>query len=100
MTKAIELIAKERQEQIEKHGYTQQEDASRYDEDNSENYAEPSQLIDAAIASIYGVKKEFPISWVESPFVDKICHKNYRERLVIAGALIAAEIDRHIAKWG
>jgi len=25
---------------------------------------------------------------------EKMCHKNYKKRLIIAGALIAAEIDR------
>lgn len=88
------LIAEEREEQILKHGYTLQEDQDRYSEEVTGNYAEPSDLIIAAVASIHAKKEMFPYSWRTSPFVDKICAKTYKDRLVIAGALIAAEIDR------
>ncbi len=82
MKTGIELIAQERKEQIEKHGHDAQDWQS-------------GQLIVAAQASILGNPKAFPKWWQEnSPFVDKICAKPLKERLVIAGALLAAEIDR------
>lgn len=89
-----ELIAQERTEQIQKHGYTVQEDVNRYSEEVTGNYAEPSDLVIAAVASIHAQKTMFPYSWGTGLFVDRICAKNYKDRLVIAGALIAAEIDR------
>ncbi len=93
MRTGIELIAIERKEQIEKHGYTIQEDVNRY-----EDFApDTGDLAKAAISSIVGNRKEFPYSWTDSPFIDKICAKNYKDRLIVAGALIAAEIDLIIA---
>lgn len=89
----IELITQERYEQIEKHGYTVQEDIYRYDEEVTGKYPEPSDLVEAAIASIYGDKSKFPY-WEESKYIDNICQKEYIARLAVAGALIAAEIDR------
>jgi len=80
----IELIAKERQEQIEKHGRTIAWDADR-------NSAE--ELITAAHAAIDADDGQFPASW-DLVAIQKICDKPYKERLIIAGALIAAEIDR------
>ena len=87
----IELISKERQEQIEKHGRT-----LRYDESQNDN----SELCDAAHALLlrgvsnlaYRVSTK-PYGWDESIWL-RMCQKPYRARLIIAGALIAAEIDR------
>ncbi len=111
---AIELIAQEREEQINKHGFTAQHDAGLYDEDVTGRIAEPSDLVVAAQASIYGCRviagsaeeaelpcgfgPLFPGSWKDNPFVEKICSKKYKDRLVIAAALLAAEIDRLTAK--
>lgn len=80
-TPAVELIAYERAEQVSKHGYTPEWDAA---------YAE-GQLTDAAhfALTLHG----WPAGWSER-VRDKIAGKTYKERLVIAGALIAAEIDR------
>lgn len=99
MKTAIELITQERKEQIEKHGFTIQHDTDVYDEEVTGNYAEPSDLVKAAFACISADADQFPHSWEDSPFVDKIRLKNYKERLVIAAALLAAEIDRHIEKY-
>jgi len=90
MKTGIELIAIERQEQIEKHGISLAEDT----ESNKE-----CELSQVAIAML---KKEtsyvdFPYNWRNRPFmpdVVKMMNKEYKERLIIAGALIAAEIDR------
>ena len=86
----VELIAQERQEQIEKHGRTVESDAK-------ENKG--GELRKGAIALIdahgQGKIEDLPLCWS-----DKIClkmiKKSYKERLIIAGALIAAEIDRTI----
>lgn len=94
METGIELIAKERQEQIQKHGFTKQHDRQTYDEMETEKYAEPSDLVVAANAAITAKICDFPYSWQDSRFVAKIVDKTYKERLIVAGALIAAEIDR------
>ncbi len=37
---------------------------------------------------------DFPESWRQNVVTHKMAGKNYKERLVIAAALLAAEIDR------
>ena len=84
MKTGIELIAEERQEQIEKHGFD-----IKNDQDYSQN-----ELIKAALFAINPDQFEWPYYWGEE-FRHKIKSKpNSVERLKIAGALIAAEIDR------
>ncbi len=86
----IELIQKERQEQIEKHGFTPDHDVMHY---------QRPALLCAAEGIIAGEGRgnfgEFPKIWS-----DNLCHKILAkpliERLAIAGALIAAEIDRQL----
>jgi hypothetical protein len=87
----IELIAIERQEQIEKHGRT-------IETDWNENKA--MQLSSAAACLIHKdittARKRLtimPTDWDDNICI-KMCRKEYKERLIIAGALIAAEIDR------
>lgn len=84
----IELIAKERHEQIEKHGKT-----IDFDIEFNGDY----QLSEAAAKLC---QKELdvcdytePKEWSEEVW-EKMVDKSYRDRLVISGALIAAEIDR------
>ena len=84
MKTGVELIAAERAEHVEKHGYTVQGDRSRNDD---------CELTDAAIGAISADSTKFPITW-KLPYIKKICDKTYKERLILAGALIAAEIDR------
>jgi hypothetical protein len=93
MKTGIELIEIERTEQIEKHGRTVEKDVKT-------NYL--CQLsFAAAILScpnpIQYMSKEnnysCPDGWSQKIW-DKIRVKPYKERLIIAGALIAAEIDR------
>lgn len=88
MKTGIELIAIERAEQIEKHGRTVELDVKQND-----NY----QLSDAAshMVKLYPSDAgDFtPNGWDDELF-DKMCAKDYKERLIIGGALIAAEIDR------
>lgn len=79
-----ELIAIERQEQIEKHGKTIESDMEKND---------MGQLKWAAQSLITEMIEDYPSDW-DSKVFDKITDKTEVERLVIAGALIAAEIDR------
>ena len=82
----IELITKEREEQLKKHSHTDEHD-SIHDE---------KELLHAASYAMFPKLKDPVISlyagW--SYFTDKIDEKNIVDRLKVAGALIAAEIDR------
>ena len=83
----IELIAKERKEQIEKHGRTIESDVEI--NQRGELSAAAATLISAS-----GIRfKVIPIGW-DNFLWKKMCDKPYKDRLIIAGALIAAEIDR------
>lgn len=92
MKTGVELIAQERKEQIEKHGFDLDKDSEFY------------QLEELKLAALYALtmKREFyPESW-GFWWHDKMIRKQermaeqdfYIEQLKIAGALIAAEIDR------
>ena len=84
----IELIAQERQEQIEKHKISTKEDREF-------NFSR--ELILGAEALIAhkgeGDYTYFPAQW-DIEICKKMIEKSYKERLIIAGALIAAELDR------
>jgi len=85
----IELIAQERKEQIGKHGISVEEDVE---------INKAGELKFAAIELIRCTDSESllrnnPWSWDKKRW-GKICSKPFKERLVVAGALIAAEIDR------
>jgi hypothetical protein len=85
MKTGIELIAQERQEQLEKHGWTSKHDSAHENE----------ELISAAIYALDPCMENFKYLDVEwAHFVSKIDDKNRVDQLKIAGALIAAEIDR------
>jgi len=87
----IELVAQERKEQIEKHGRT-------IELDKKFNYK--FQLTDAVL-SLTQPAIEFddleanrcPDDW-EHTIWNKMLNKPYKERLIIAAALLCAEIDR------
>ena len=82
------MIAKERQEQIEKHGRTIISDVF-------EN--RDGDLAKGAITLIetfdYPFQGSFPQQW-NIDVCRRMSNKPYKQRLIIAGALIAAEIDR------
>lgn len=88
----ISLIAKERTEQLTKHGRSVYLDFLQ----NSDG-----QLSDAASKLCvddkggYWSTELLPTGW-DQVIWDKMTNKSYKERLIIAGALIAAEIDRII----
>lgn len=84
----IELIALERQEQINKHGRSVEFDV--------EHNPNGELSCGAGILSQAFIPKNLPLipnGWDERLW-DKMLNKSYRKRLIIAGALIAAEIDR------
>jgi len=90
MKTGIELIAQERKEQIEKHGRTIEKDVI----DNSRlQLSDAASKLCADDAGGYWGTSTLPIGWNQEVW-DKMTNKPYRERLIIAGALIAAEIDR------
>ncbi len=79
------MIAAERREQIEKHGFdAEHDDGPDHDQ---------GQLIDAAVYLLTGVG--YPSSWSDE-YKMKFDRKSGLERLVIAGALTAAEYDRRV----
>lgn len=88
MKTGIELIAIEREEQLEKHGRSFEYDVAN--NSNEELRLGAMQLLLGDRGPEFNLK---PNSWSWSIF-DKMITKPYKERLIIAGALIAAEIDR------
>ena len=79
-----ELIAEERLEQIEKHGFNVE---------NDRDYSH-GELLEAAMFTIDPTLDCWPDGWTIH-FKRKILYKpNVVSRLKIAGAFIAAEIDR------
>lgn len=82
----IELIAQERAEQIEKHGFSIESDVK------NNRFA---QLIDGAGALLLTNPKmrDIPSFWDKERWRIMI-GKSYKERMIISAALIAAEIDR------
>ena len=87
MKTGIELIAKERQEQITKHKRTTEYDI-QYNKYGQLGIAAQS-LLEKFIE--YRVK---PTSDWNDDIWDKMINADYIKRLTIAGAFIAAEIDR------
>ena len=86
MTTGIELIARERAEQIKKHGRTPDRDI----QENS-NY----QLHQGAL-KLLRLDRIPPENW-DIKLWDRMVSKPYKDRLIIAGALISGEIDRLIS---
>lgn len=92
MKTGIELIATERQEQIEKHGRTIERDVKENAEGEIAYFAgllchEHANHPDANVLNY------LPPKW-DKQLCLKMLSKTYKDRLIIAGALIAAEIDR------
>lgn len=92
MKTGIELIAQERREQLGKHKVTIADDIKL-----NNHY----QLSEAAGLLCYVGEEDFgfdidaccPVDWNQERW-RSMMQKPYEERLVIAGALIAAELDR------
>lgn len=86
MKSGAELIAIERQEQIDKHGRTIERDVK---ENTNNELAIAAMLLLDKYPSAVG----FPENW-DQELVQKMISKPYKDRLIIAGAFIAAEFDR------
>lgn len=87
-----ELITKERNEQLEKHNITVEADAKF----NSNPIGKNPDLFPlmAGVDALIGQNwNSIPEHWDYKKF-EKAMEKPYKERLIIAGAMIAAEIDR------
>lgn len=86
MMNGIELIAQERKEQIEKHGFSIELDHDYY------NRGELLQAADFALHPL-SEQSSWPEEW-DQHFAERIRNKDRIGQLKVAGALIAAEIDR------
>lgn len=92
MKTGAELIAEERQEQIEKHGFDVEKDSSYY---------QKNELKRAAMYCLTLDNRHYPKNW-DSWFMESISRKTLKlspadfdiEMRKIAGALLAADIDR------
>ena len=91
MKTGIELIAQERQEQIEKHGRTVESDIEINKAWQLSTAA--SVLANQFFKSPRQKLNLMPDNW-DDEICLKMCNKPYKERLIIAGALISAELDR------
>ena len=88
MKTGVELIAEERQKQIGKYGFTGEHHAFE-----PKWYAK-GQLVEASMRLSFTIPNdEAPENW-DAAWFTNLCERNYKERLVIAAALLAAEIDR------
>ncbi len=81
---ALELIKKEREDQVEKHGFTEEHD----DQNNKSG-----QLQDAADSIVHQKRSMWPRGWLQS-FLNNILTKSRCSQLVAAGALYLAEKQR------
>lgn len=88
MQTGIDLIRKEREEQITKHGYT-----PKMDSVNNVFHRFALAAMKLVAPSVLDFEMTRPIGW-DAELWHKMISKPYRERLIIAGALIAAELDR------
>lgn len=94
MKNGIELIAQERQEQIEKHGITLNYDFAN---NSFRQLSEAARiLLEDPNHLLYDgdTDQTFAPSGWDIEVFNKMRNKSYMERIIIAGALIAAEIDR------
>lgn len=93
MKTGIELIAEERQEQIKKHGRTIESDVAI--NPNGELCWAASLLLrtDDQVSPMDLLAPTKLKNW-DQEILKRMDAKRYEQRLIIAGALIAAEIDR------
>lgn len=82
-------IAVERDKQIKKHGFTAEHHV------NHPEWYENNQLKKATVSILFPetIHAETPENWDQEWFTN-LMNRSNKERLIIAGALIAAEIDR------
>ncbi|WP_336689399.1 MULTISPECIES: hypothetical protein [unclassified Chryseobacterium] len=92
LTVGIQLIAKERNHQIDKHGFTAEHHVNHPEWYNSNQLQSGAILL--LLKEIEGtILQAYPKNWDAEIFQDFLV-RDVKERLIIAGALIAAELDR------
>ncbi|MDY8137588.1 hypothetical protein [Aquimarina sp. 2201CG5-10] len=91
-TTGIELITKERKEQIEIHNRTIEDD-KKFNTDYQLSYAGCCLVWTEIDNFLLDCRYRPPTGWGLQSWHNML-DKPYKERLIIAGALIAAEIDR------
>lgn len=90
MKTGIELIAEERAEQLGKHGRTVEKDVQ---ENQDFQLSIGATRLISRILFFEISDQQPPDGWDYGAYL-RMCSKSFKERLVIAGALLAAEIDR------
>lgn len=86
---AIELIAKERQEQIEKHGYTRKHD---------KDYNQGTRALKlAATYALTGRDGDYPYNW-DGTFASRISLKSEKETIIVAAALLTAYLEELLSQ--
>lgn len=98
MKTGIELIAEERQRQIEKEGWTKEHDAQHVNNELANaaaTYAMDPECREALTKLVYDCElTKIPPTWPWSDELYKPSPDDRIKELMKAGALIAAEIDR------
>lgn len=89
----IELIAQERDKHINKHHQFVEDDVEQNSDYQLANAAHSLCIVELHEWHTHDIRKQRPYNWNEDRWM-KMATKPYKERLIIAGALIAAEIDR------
>lgn len=92
MKTGVELIAQERLEQIEKHGFSMESDRIN-NTDEQLILLIQYLLMDDTDAEKDNLYEYFEGCNYDMKFINKFDTKTKTERLIIAGALIAAQID-------
>jgi len=95
MKTGVELIREERQKQINKHGFTGEHHFNHPEWYDRNQLIHASQILLQKEIETDRIKKYglLPFNWNSDWFLD-LCNRPYEERLIIAGALVASEIDR------
>ena len=92
MKSGIELIAEERQEQIEKHGFSVDSDKD-YKKKELVQAANFCLVLAESKIKIHKIDSFWPDKW-DLHFMRKILCKSRKNQLIIAGAFLKAENDR------
>lgn len=90
MKTGVQLITEEREKQISKHVFT-----GEHHFNHPEWYNERQLIQAATLLTLEDLRQNtwYPKNW-DSDWFKNLCERDYKERLIIAGALISAEIDR------
>jgi len=95
MKTGVQLITEEREKQISKHGFTGEHHFNHPEWYDKKQLILASQILLTETIDSERIKKYFlfPKNW-DAEWFQNLCDRPYKERIIIAGALIGAEIDR------